>query len=160
MTKHEKKSIPSTDTHAKKNSILSLGLVVLLRDEMQTVAVWSNGIVRFMNPQFKYIIDNYRILYRCVIMTLPIEVRCFAKCFAIIPAPGNLDQRYLISHLETEASLRIAAAALGRGSLVRELLKANADVDIPNQNGATELIFKKTFFVLGSFILATFDQKI
>ena len=38
-------------------------------------------------------------------------------------------------------TLRIAAAALGRGSLVRELLKANADVDIPNQNGAawTEL---------------------
>ncbi len=87
---------------------------------------------------------------------MPIEVRCFA----IIPALGNLDQRYLISRLETEASLRIAAAALGRGSLVRELLKANADVDIPNQNGATELIFKKTFFVLGSFILATFDQKI
>ena len=52
--------------------------------------------------------------------------------------------------LETEKkTLRIAAAALGRGSLVRELLKANADVDIPNQNGAA---WTEPSFVEGSTI--------
>ena len=34
---------------------------------------------------------------------------------------------------------RIAAASLGHASLVHELLKANAEVNAPNQNGATDL---------------------
>ena len=33
--------------------------------------------------------------------------------------------------------LRIAAASLGHAPLVHELLKANAQVDAPNQNGVT-----------------------
>lgn len=34
-------------------------------------------------------------------------------------------------------SPRIAAASIGRASIVQELLKVKADVDAPNQNGVT-----------------------
>ena len=46
-------------------------------------------------------------------------------------------QAYLLIMIPLCIQLRIAAASLGRAPLVHELLKANAEVDAPNQNGVT-----------------------
>eukprot|EP00435_Cladocopium_sp_Y103_P073925 s29_g45.t2 len=55
------------------------------------------------------------------------------------PALPKVDVVQSQSHSINSGS-QIAAASLGRAPLIHELLKANAEVDAPNQNGATALI--------------------